>query len=165
MMKAQVMTVEQMRECNKKDYNPQIWAQNIDSMLKYKDVVFYLVAKDEVYEYDRYFVEYTLPEGLRLFGSFGYSSSITNGGFFRLDKVNITSDGRDFLDAVKLGEENKAVEFKQLIEELENSGFFRISYGKFSHEDKMVVINTTKEARAWMTQRSIKYGLTFSKGN
>jgi hypothetical protein len=168
-MKATILTTEQIRACEGKNYNPQIWDNNINRMLKYSDVVFYHVSKGDGYDYDRYFVEYTLPEGLRLFASFGYSSSLTSGDFYRLDKTAITEDGRTYASLVDLVNSGKNDEAKQLGQQLMTATKFDISYGKFSMETEdgkvdMVTIGTSEKARAWMIERSTKYGLTFTKG-
>jgi hypothetical protein len=166
-MKALILTTEHIRSCDGRTYNPSIWDRNIDRMLNdYKDVVFYKVNKDNVYGYDRYFVEYTLPDGLRLFGRFEYSSSITSGGFYRLDKKPVTEDGETFYDLFLLLQDNDIEGYKELQDRLDKSNLLEITYGMFhdleTGEEHM--IGTTKEARAWMTQRSLEFGLTFTKG-
>lgn len=166
-MRAKILSVDEIRNCDGRNYNPTVWENNINRMLdRYKDVVFYKVDRDKVYQYDRYFVEYTLQEGLRLFGSFGYSSSMTSGGFYRLDKLNITADGRGFQDLLNLINDGNKDEAEKLMLELDNSKYFDISYGEFLDQStgEMVMISTTKEARDWMTERSVKYGVTFTKG-
>ena len=166
-MKAKILSVEEIRQCDGRNYNPQVWERNINRMLdNYKDVVFYKVDKDDLYSYDRYFVEYTLHEGLRLFGDFSYSSSMTSGGFFRLDKIKITADGRGYQDVIKLIDDGNNDEAKSLMLEIDNSSHLDISYGKFLDQStgEMVMIGTTKQARDWMTERSVKYGITFTKG-
>ena len=164
-MKATILTTEEIRNCEGKNYNPQIWDENIDSMMKYTDVVFYHVPKGDGYDYNRYFVEYTLPEGLRLFKSFGYSGSITSGGFYRLDKKPITDDGRTFNDLVALVEAGRNEELPELIKKLGESTQLELSIGKFQMEgtNELVSIGTSNEARTWMIERS-KLGLTFTKG-
>lgn len=166
-MKATIISTEDLRNCDGRNYNPQVWNSNIDRMLKgYKDVVFYLVPKGDGYDYDRYFVEYTLPEGLRLFSDFSYSSSMTNGGFYRLDKNEVTADGLTHGDLLKVVEGGDLESAKQLLTELNATNTYNIKYGQFYDEatKTMVCIGTSKQARAWMTERSVKYGLTFSKG-
>lgn len=166
-MKATIITTEDLRNCDGRDYNPQVWETNINRMTQnYKDVVFYHVPRCDVYNYDRYYVEYTLPEGLRLFSDFGYSGSLTSGGFYRLDKNEVTADGRthrDLMEIMKSGNDDEAM---ALYSELESTGTYNIKLGKFYDEatGTMVGIGTSKEARAWMTERSVKYGLTFTKG-
>jgi hypothetical protein len=165
-MIAQILTPDQIRSCEGREYNPQTWETNIDRMVNnYKDVVFYHVAKGDGYEYDRYFVEYTLPEGLRLFGSFGYGGSITDGGFYRLDKSQV-ANGMNWNDVAELVKNGKLDEAMRMSEILNESKLVDISYGKFYNQatDKMVMIGTSKEARAWMTERSTKYDMTFTKG-
>ena len=166
-MKAQVLTTDEIRNCSGRNFNPWTWDENINSMIdKYTDVIFYLVKADEIYSYDRYFVEYTLPEGLRLFGSFGYSSSITNGGFYRLDKTAVTEDGRNFSDLLEFINAGKTEEAQALMTELAETKFFNISYGTFTNAKtgEEVLMGTTKAAREWMTERSVKTGVAFTKG-
>jgi len=166
-MKATIITTEDLRNCDGRDYNPQVWESNINRMTQnYKDVVFYHVPKGDGYDYDRYYVEYTLPEGLRLFSDFGYGSSLTSGGFYRLDKNEVTADGLTHSDLMELVNSGSIDEAKALLEELESTGTYNIKLGKFYDEatGTMVGIGTSKEARAWMTERSVKYGLTFTKG-
>jgi hypothetical protein len=81
-VKAIRMTAEAVKADSARDYNPSIWERNVDSYSKYSDVEFYKVNRDEIYGYDRFYVVYTLPEGLRLLSDFGYSSSLTSGGFY-----------------------------------------------------------------------------------
>jgi hypothetical protein len=166
-MKAQILTPDQIRSCEGREYNPQTWEKNIDQMVsRYTDVVFYHVAKGDGYDYDRYFVEYTLPDGLRLFGDFGYGGGITSGGFYRLDKSQVTADGRNYKDLHKflLAEDIEGA--KALMQEIEDSKTFNISYGKFHNPEtgEMVMVGTSREARAWMTKRSQEYDMTFTKG-
>lgn len=166
-MKATILTTEQIRTCEGRNYNPHIWDKNIDRMLQsYSDVVFYHVPKGNGYDYDRYFVEYTLPEGLRLFGAFGYSGALTSGGFYRLDKQPVTNEGKSYDELVSLVNEGRTDEAQQLAQQLANTKIYNISLGKFPFEVNgavtMTAIGTSPEARQWMIERS-KSGLTFSK--
>jgi hypothetical protein len=165
-MIAQILTTDEIRNCDGRNYNPTIWDMNIDRMTtNYTDVIFYKVAKGNGYDYDRYFVEYTLPEGLRLFGNFGYSGSITSGGFYRLDKQQISSDGRTIHDAIQLINDGKKDEGLALVKDIDGSKVVELSYGKMYDPDgNEVMIGTSKEARAWMTERSVKYGVAYTKG-
>lgn len=167
-MKAIILTSDELMNDEGRLYNPSIWNQNIERYNKYTDVVFYKVAACSVYSYNRYFVEYTLPEGLRLLNSFGYSSSLTNGGFFRVDKAQVTKEGKTFIDFVNLAQdESKMEEARELLKELESSNIIEITFGKFYDEktgESHLISGETKEAYKFMLDRSIKYGLTFSKG-
>jgi hypothetical protein len=91
---------------------------------------------------------------------------MTNGGFYRLDKFPVTADGKDMQDVISMSESGDTEGAIQLSTELiNNPSMFKIESGKFMTQDgDMVMINTTKEAREWMTERSIQYGLTFTKG-
>ena len=166
-MKATIITTDEIRNCETRNYNPQIWDSNINRMLeRYKDVVFYHVPKGDGYTYDRYYIEYTLPDGLRLFSDFGYGSSLTSGGFYRLDKNEVTADGLTHSDLLKVIESGDLESAQQLLTELNATTTYNIKLGKFYDEatGTMVGIGTSVQARAWMTERSVKYGLTFTKG-
>jgi hypothetical protein len=165
-MKARIITADELRYSEGREYNPSAWDKEINSYLKYENVVFYIVERGDGYGYERYFAEYTIPSGIRFFNSVSYSSTITSGGFYRLDKLPIAEDGRNYTDAFKLFEDGKMEEAKQLMKELEESKFFNISYGKFYNEGlgKTSTINNSREAREWMAERSSKNGMTFTKG-
>jgi hypothetical protein len=164
-MRAKVLTIEQIRNCKGREYNPRVWDNNIDRMAKYTDVVFYHVPRGDGYEYDRYFVEYTLPDGLRLFTSFGYSSTMTSGGFYRLEKFPVTANGETYLDFVRYCNDRNKDKVSALSTELENASYFDISFKKFRLEDgREFTIGNDKKSREWMCLRS-KKGVTFTKGN
>lgn len=166
-MIAQILTTDEIRNCDGREYNPESWDKMVDRMVsKYKDVIFYYVPSGDGYDYDRYFVEYILPEGLRLFGSFSYGSGITDGGFYRLDKYQMTDDGQTNLNAHQLFVDGKIDEATELLKRLNESKVVRLTYGKFHNKatNEMVLIGTSKEARAWMTERSKKYDMIFTKG-
>jgi hypothetical protein len=148
---------EFVRNHDAKNYNEYEWNKQVDRILKYKDVEFYIA------ENDRFFVEYTLPEGLRLWGDFGYGASLTNGGFYRLDKLEVTKDGRTFSDLHKLLTQNKE-EASELWEELQTSDLFEVRYGYFFQDGEKVLFGTSKEARIEMTRRSKEAGVVFTKG-
>ena len=143
------MTAEQVKADEGREYNPQVWEQNVDRMSKYSDVEFYKVSADENYSYNRYYVAYTLPEGLRLLNNFGYSSSITNGGFFGVHILEEMS--------YKVGE-NGQVERYEIAE-----GFAEIDTYYFkADDDNKATINNTPDGRKWMTERC-KTGSVFTK--
>lgn len=145
-MKATKLTAEQLRVDDGREYNPTIWEQKIDSYSKYSDVQFYKVNRGDGYEYDRYFVSYTLPEGLRLLNTFGYSSSITNGGF---QEAVIT----DFdIENMKPFENDQVAIFGHKVRVDDGNGNIVESW-----------INTTPAAREWMTQRSKQFGCIYTK--
>lgn len=165
-MIAQIFTLDQILNCEGRNYNPSVWDKKVNDMAKYKDVVFYQVAKGNGYDYDRYFVEYTLPEGLRLFGSFGYGGGLSSGGFYALDKMSVTEDGKSTIDIVTMAESGDVNGAMELASRLKDSKFIELKYRKFYNEQakKMTLIGTSKEARKWMTERSEKHGMTFTKG-
>ena len=162
-MRAKILTTEEIRVSSGRDYNPMEWDRKINRYVdKYKDVVFYVVEKGGAFSYDRYFVEYTLLDGLRLFGRFGYGESITSGGFYRLGKSSVTADGRSISDVLSIKDDVDAV--KELLSELNNSKFVELSSESFSDGNgNEVLFGTSKEARNEMTDRSVKYNMTFTK--
>ena len=81
-LKAIRLTAEQIKADEGRDYNPQVWVEEVDRMTsRYSDVEFFKVLADDCYPYNRYYVKYRLDDGLLLFRSFGYSSVITSRGF------------------------------------------------------------------------------------
>jgi hypothetical protein len=165
-MKAFKMTTDEIRNSEGANYNPQVWSANIDRLTKWgSDVQFYMAPKGEGYEYNRYFVEYTLPDGLRLFDSFGYSSGMSSGGFYRLDIEGVTNDGKTMKDLYNLVSEGNTEGIKALAEEITSATMFNIEYNPMYNENgEQVVIATTPTAREWMIERSTGYGMTFTKG-
>lgn len=164
-MKAFIITADELRNSDIRNYNPSEWDKKINKYLEqYKDVVFYHVPKGDGYEYDRYYAEYTLSEGLRLFGTFNYSSTMSNGGFYRLDKQEITESGLGHMDIYKLAMDGKNEEAQALIQELAESKIVMLSLGKYPFEGEMVALNTSPQARDFMREQSTRFGTTFTKG-
>lgn len=160
-MKAYKLTTEEILNSEGRNYNPSIWEREVNAMNKYEDVKFYVAKGNENgYDYDRYFVEYTLPDGIRFFKSFGYSASLTNSPFARVDIFPITREGKTIGDILKeVGTDYDKV--KELAKDL-NDNYVSISKGGFFTEDgEEVYIGRSKEARQWMAERS-KHGLSFT---
>jgi hypothetical protein len=149
-VKAIKMTAEQVKADSKREYNPQAWERNVDSYSKYKDVEFYKVSKDSRHSYDRFYVVYTLPEGLRLLGDFGYSSMLHNGGFYQA-----------FISVMDMDiDENGDIVSCKMLEP--NNVYIKIRKIRFS-DGQEGVIDTTKTARNFMTEHSQKYGQIWTK--
>lgn len=153
-----------VRNHDTKNYNESAWNKQVDRILNYKDVDFYIAEKDEVYDYDRFFVEYTLPEGLRLWKDFRYGGGMTNGGFYRLDRWAITSDGKTFSDVIDLINKDDMEAAYKLQGELENADTFNVRYGYFNQDGEKVLFGTSKEARREMARRSKETNMVFTKG-
>jgi hypothetical protein len=143
-MKATILSTAQMRADSGKEYNESVWNQNIDRMLKFKDVTFFKVEKGNGFDYDQYFVHYQLPEGLKLLSSFSYSSSLTSGGFQMavISTFSITWD-----------ESGKptVIQFKENEVEITGQNF----NGEW--------LNNTKEAREFMIDKSKRFGTVYTK--
>jgi hypothetical protein len=90
-MKLKQLTIEEIRNNPQRDYNGRIWDQKIDSLMKYKDLEFYVAEKQVGYDYDLFFSVYTLPDGFIVLNNFDYSSSLTSTGFVM---VMIKKDGK-----------------------------------------------------------------------
>ena len=74
-------------------YNPTEWKKGVTKMAQLKNIKFYEGEKNEHYKYSRFFVSYTLPEGLNIFTRWSpFSSMLTNNGFTRV----IIVDGEIF---------------------------------------------------------------------
>ena len=164
-MKAIKLTLEQVRNSDKREYNPSEWDRIINGYEnKYENVEYFVVPKDARYSYDRYFVEYTLPEGLRLLGSLSYGSSLTNGGFYSVVKIDVGPNGetiQDVLDLMANGEEDAALYLMGVISE---SDFVNIKTHKLlDDKGNQVAINNSPQAREYMTKNSKKHGLVYTK--
>jgi hypothetical protein len=169
-MKAIKLTTEQIRANDVRKYNATEWDRIIDRFERFQDVKYFMAPKDNIYSYDRFFAEYTLPTGLRLFGSVSYSGSITNGGFYRLDKQRVTADGKSLHDATTMfmegDEEGAKLLFAELSNDQASEQWYEIGYGTFTHEasGEQVLIGTSPQARQWMTERCLNFNMTFTKG-
>lgn len=144
-----------------RSYNPQEWDKKIDRMLKFKDVLFYFVPKGDNYEYDRYFVEYTIPEGIRLFATCDYTSTISNGAFFSILKQNVSVNGETFQDVLNKIESHGAkksdTDLKKLVKKIETSNLFKIEvYTSFK-------LNNTVLARRFMARNSASFKTCYTK--
>jgi hypothetical protein len=127
-----------------------VWEQNVDRYSKYGDVQFYKVERDETYGYDRFYVVYTLPEGLRLLNDFGYGGSITSNGFTRVMIDDCIIDVTDLENPI----------FTKLPE-----GVYSIEKMRFFDMDgdgSECRIANTPEGRRWMAERSQLHGTIFT---
>lgn len=88
-MKLQRLTIEQMLNHDAKSYNQSVWTEKVNRYAAFPKIQFYVIPKDEVYSYDRFFASY-VADGIYFFNSFGYSSSLTSAGF---SKVHIDGEG------------------------------------------------------------------------
>ena len=160
------ITAEEAKNNDMRNYNPQIWETNINRLVEgYKNVEFYLREKDDVYQYPRMYAEYTLHEGLRLWSEVQYGGSLTNGGFYRLDKFQVTADGRDTMDILKMFQEGDEERAKELLAEIHASEYYEVGYGAFQDPNgEKVLFGTSKAARNEMARRSLENNMTFTKG-
>ena len=82
-MQVKELSLEEVLNHSKKEYNSYEWVKTVKSYLKYGDVKFYERVNGP-HSYDEIFVVYTLQEGLRLFGGVNYSSCLSSGGFCKV---------------------------------------------------------------------------------
>jgi hypothetical protein len=149
---AKLMTADEVKADEMKNYNEREWIKTVDRYLKYDDVQFYKVGKDKIYSYDRFFVVYTLPEGLRLMASMDYSSSLSSGGFAMVDITTIELFNTEDADP------NNWV-IKHLPE-----GYVYLIIRKFnSPNGEQVRLNNSREARKFMIEGSTKYKTIYTK--
>ena len=149
---AKLMTANAVKADDMKEYNEREWIKIVDRYLTYKDVQFYKVDRCQVYSYDRFFVVYTLPEGLRLMASMGYGSCLSSGGFAMVDMTTIELSNTDDADP-------KNWVIKHLPD-----GYVHIIIRKFnSPNGEQVRLNNSREARRFMIEGSTKYGTIYTK--
>jgi hypothetical protein len=71
-----------------REYNPKEWDNTVNRFNKYKDVKWYYAEPQGGYAYERFYCEYTIEEGLRIFNKVSYSSCLSGGGFIRIVIIN-----------------------------------------------------------------------------
>jgi len=154
------MTAEQVKAHSMRDYNPRVWEENVESALqRCTDVEFYLLDRG-VYDYERFLVVYTLPEGIRLARFFGYGGSITNGGFYEL-WIN-TMDTDEAVRLVQAGQQDKVDEC-MFPEDRVSIQSVKIPYKKEDGTIEYGLIGTSQQARNVMIERSQRFGHIFTK--
>jgi hypothetical protein len=130
-------------------YNPRTWREDVARMEKYKDVEYYKVDADKHYSYDRYFVVYTIDEGIRFFGNF-QNRCISSRGFieaFVFDhEIDLENERLIFYEGNKVRLHTRKIQL--------NNEDGSVAYG---------AINTSKEARKYMANMSQKYGHIYTK--
>ena len=147
--KAIRMTAEQVKNDSKREYNPQVWIDTVDSYSKYKNVEFYKVEKNDIFNYDKFFVVYTLEEGLRLLNQLSYGGSLTNGGFYKVFVTNFE---------VTYNENNEPS-----VKSLDNNEvYINIHKLTFSNGEIGALDNSLK-SRKFMTEQSNKWNQIWSK--
>lgn len=78
------LTEQEIRNENR-EYNAAEWDKVINRAMQMKDCKFYKATPQRGYGYTRYFAVYEIPEGIRLFQSISYSSSLTSNGFVEIE--------------------------------------------------------------------------------
>lgn len=152
-----------VRNSDDKNYNEAVWNERITSLAKYDNVLWFVAEAGGGYDYDRYFVEYTLPEGLRLFSDFGYSSSLSSRGFSWLARDPMLEDGSTFFDVIKLMEVGDTKKAEEILLALEDATTFTVSTRRFRGSDgDECCYNNTPAARREMVAKS-KHGMVFTK--
>ena len=162
-MKNFIITPDQLRVESASAYNSAIWNQKVDSYLKYDNCTFYVNRKeDSAFDYDRYFVSYTLPEGLNLIQQFGYSSSLSSSGFTSVSISKITEAGQTLKDVVDIIKTDEA-KAKMILDEMALSNIVDIvSIQMHDDNGNKLCYSNSNEARQAMIHSS-KYGVIFSK--
>ena len=107
----QEISQDEIRQMNR-EYNPRVWDETIDRYAKYKGVRFFVAPKQNGYEYERYYAVYTIPEGIMLLKSVGYSSCLSNAGF----SVVLILDGKLYQNQELRGIENSKENRKKMAE-------------------------------------------------
>ena len=151
---------EQARNNDLNNYNFNVWNNKINSILKFEDVEFFFNEQD-----NEMYVEYTISEGIRLWAELTYHSMLTSGGFYRLDRFPITEDGKDTMDAIELMKEGKEQEYLAIMDAMQDTPHFEVSYGTFFTPDgEECLYGTSKEARQDMARKSREHNVVFTKG-
>jgi hypothetical protein len=86
-----------------RSYNSKLWEEIINRFDKYGKTKWYHAPAQGGYAYDRFYAQYTIPEGLMLFSEIGYSSSLSGSGFVKVAILNGEINKRYF------GENNESI--------------------------------------------------------
>lgn len=150
------VTVDEVRNSDEKNYNEQEWNKKIDRYLTYGDTMFY---RGE----DRFYVEYTIDEGIRFFNELCYSSTLSNTGFLPLQQNPITSDGLTFKDVVELNTRGADEdEVTKLMVELESSDTFQLST-RYIIDARGREVSISPQARDYMRRNSSRFDTVYTK--
>lgn len=87
-------------------YNPQEWRKIIDRYSKFKNVTFFYIPKDQLIQYDRFFVIYTTTENITFFKSVSYSSMLSSNGFCFIT-YNVNTSGEVTFERGVIGENGR----------------------------------------------------------
>lgn len=148
-MKAQRLTIEQVKNDSIREYNPTEWNKVVDRHLKHLNVEFFKVAKDDIFQYDRFFVKYTLLTGLTLFNSLSYSSMLSDSGFQEVFINEFSFEN----NVVEFYPENEVlIKFLPMKRKIEETG-----------EVVNVMLNNSIEARKYMIKASQRIGAIWTK--
>ena len=89
------LTIEQVKKAGVNELNQSEWGNRVERYAKYKNVCFYLSKSTGIgnSKYDRYFVVYELPTGLRFFKQISLTSVVSDRPFWKVEideKYNVT---------------------------------------------------------------------------
>jgi len=143
------MSAEEVKQHSARDYNPQVWEESVDRFMKYSNVQFYLLDRDNYKAFDEFFAIYTLPSGLRLLNKVSYSGMLSASRFYEIDVIDKDMDA--VIEDVVAGKQIKLADYTFGPDRVLLRSRTDVSY------------NTTTEAREYMTKRSVKHGLIYTK--
>ena len=87
-MKLKKCTPEQVKKSKIGDYNPAIWKSNVDRYLAYENPEFYSYSDGSD---KRFFVVYTIKEGIRFIQQISFGGCLSNAGF-KMVKIRENGD-------------------------------------------------------------------------
>lgn len=81
-----VVSAEQVKQSERRNYNPQAWERNVDSLSKYEDLSFYATEDGE-----KFYAIYKLDEGFSVLNEITYGACMSGTGFLQVG-VNICTE-------------------------------------------------------------------------
>jgi hypothetical protein len=89
-LKVTKVSLDEMMTRPEKEYNPAIWEAKVKRMFTYPKIQFYVIEKDNVFQYARFYASY-IADGIYFFSEWNaFMASLTDRGFCA---VNIKEDG------------------------------------------------------------------------
>lgn len=165
-MRIKQITIDEALNSSRKEYNPSIWAKEVNFYQRYENPVYY-----QDLDSDRVYAEYTINEGIRFFKEVCYSSCLSGASFKRVDMRAVNPQGinesdymLDLVDRIKNNEVTKE-EAQKLFMDLDRAvDHYIVTFGGFYVEGEKGSFGMPNnlDGRRQMAEKSKKYGLVFS---
>lgn len=163
---ANIVSTDFIRNHSAREYNPTEWDRNIDRYLKFENVVFYHAAPGDGYSYNRFFVEYTIEEGIRFMKPFTYTSVVSDRGFLEAEVTKHVNGETiaDMMNQFKASGFTRTDDWDERLNAIIDSQAVYIEQKEVTLAGTTGAVTNTKKGRAWMAKMSKLAGWVFTQG-